>query len=163
MLEPAMLLTTGQYFQIMPQKPYQDVVANWTYDGSGNRVKQQPLMYYFDSTYLQFDSPPDLTYTYAFLYFQQPAPLSQSITNFITQYYPRLMRLCCMAAASEWAKDSGVGNYDRTYWDQLAQDEIDKAQEESDRARRATEAGMIIQGGGVASNFPAYVTGWAGY
>jgi hypothetical protein len=65
-----------------------------------------------------------------------------------------------MAAACEFAKDNGQGQYDRTYWDQLAQDEIDKAQAESDRARRGTVAGAILIGGGVASNFPGYVTGY---
>jgi hypothetical protein len=161
MLEPFLLVTTGQYFQEIVQKPMQEVVANWAYTGTGNtRVQQQPLMFAFNQDQMQFDSPPDQAYTYAFIYYQQPEPLSVSITNFLTQTYPRLLRCACMAAACEFAKDNGQGQYDRTYWDQLAQDEIDKAQAESDRARRGTVAGAILIGGGVASNFPGYVTGY---
>ena len=161
MLEPFLLVTTGQYFQEIVQKPMQEVVANWAYTGTGTtRVQQQPLMFAFNQAQMQFDSPPDQAYTYAFIYYQQPEPLSVSITNFLTQTYPRLLRCACMAAACEFAKDNGQGQYDRTYWDQLAQDEIDKAQAESDRARRGTVAGAILIGGGVASNFPGYVTGY---
>ena len=161
MLEPFLLVTTGQFFQEITQKPMQEVIANWAFTGTGvTRVQQQPLMFAFDQSAMRFDSPPDQAYAYAFIYYQQPQPLSVTNTNFLTQTYPRLMRLTCMAAACEFAKDSGQGQYDRTYWDQLAQDEIDKAQAESDRARRGTVAGAIMVGGGIASNFPAYVTGW---
>jgi hypothetical protein len=156
MLEPFFLCTTGLYFQTMEQKTPQEVISNWAFDGSGNRVQQQPMIYYFDQTAMRFDSQADQAYAYALVYFQQLAPLASSNTNFLTDTYPRLMRLACMAAACEWAKDSGQGNYDRTYYDQLAQDEIDKAQAESDRAKRATVAGMMLIGGG-------YNGGYAGY
>jgi hypothetical protein len=161
MLEPFLLWTTGNYFQVMDQKTPQEVILNWSYNGDGSRTQQQPVMYYQDQTNLNFDSPPDQAYGYNLIYFQQPAPLSNSNpTNFLTATYPRLMRTALMAAGCEWAKDSGQGNYDRTYWDQIAQDEIDKAQAESDRAKRATIAGMVLIGGGQSSNFPAYVTGY---
>lgn len=161
MLEPFLLVTTGQYFGEIVQKPMQEVVASWAYTGQGTtRVRQQPLLFAFDQTAMRFDSPPDQAYAYALIYYQQLAPLSVTNTNFLTQTYPRLMRCSCMAAACEWMKDSGQGNFDRTYWDTLAQDEIDKAQAESDRARRGTVAGAIIIGGGISSNFPAYVSGW---
>jgi hypothetical protein len=101
-------------------------------------------MYYFDQFTLRFDSPPDQAYSTAFLYFQQPAPLASSISNFLTVYYPRLLRLTCMAAACEWLKDFGQGTVDRTYYDQLAQDELEKAQVESDRARRAIQASAYV-------------------
>lgn len=162
-LEPAFLLTTGNYFQQILHVPYQQVVMNWSYDGQGNRVRQQPLYFYFDETALRFDSPPDQAYSYALLYFQQPAALASLPSpgvNFLTTYYPRLLRLACMAAACEWAKDSGQGNYDRTYYDTLAQDEIEKAQAESDRAKRSIVAGMVLEGGAAASNFPNYVYGY---
>lgn len=161
MLEPFLLCTTGQYFQEIVQKPMQEVVANWAFTGTATtRVQQQPLMFSFNQSNMMFDSPPDQAYNYALIYYQQLAPLAVSNMNFLTQTYPRLMRCTCMAAACEWMKDSGQGSYDRTYWDQLAQDEIDKAQAESDRARRGTVAGAIIVGGGIASNFPGYVTGY---
>lgn len=159
-LEPFVLMSTGNYQQFIIQKTPQEVLANWAYDGSGNRVLQQPMLYYFDQTNINFDSPPDQAYAYVLLYFQQPVPLAVSITNFLTATYPRLLRCALMAAGSEWMKDSGQGQFDRTYWDQLAQDEIDKAQAESDRARRGTVAGPILIGGGVATNFPAYTQGY---
>jgi hypothetical protein len=138
----------------------QEVLANWAYDGNGNRVQQQPQLYWFDQTNINFDSPPDLAYAYVLMYFQQPAPLVVSQTNFLTETYPRLMRCALMAAACEWMKDSGQGQIDRTYWDTLAQDEIEKAQMESDRARRGTVAGPVLIGGGVTTNFPGYTNGY---
>lgn len=160
LLEPSMLFTTGNYLQIMPMRTMQEVIASWSYNGNGTRTQQQPMCYYQDQSALRFDSPPDQAYAYALIYFQQPAPLATTNANFLTATYPRLLRCACMAAACEFAKDSGQGTFDRTYWDQLAQDEIDKAQVESDRARRATEAGAILIGGGGSGNFPGLVTGW---
>ena len=92
---------------------------------------------------------------------EQPAPLSVSNTsNFLTTAYPRLMRCAIMAAACEYVKDSGQGNFDRTYWAQLTQVEIDQAQAESDRARRAVQAGIILEGGGGVSGMPPYGYGF---
>jgi hypothetical protein len=162
LLEPFLLWTTGPYQQLMTQRTPQEVIANWQYTGTGTaRVQQQPLMYYQGEDTLRFDSPANLAYDYNLIYFKQPAPLSETNTNFLTVTYPRLMRCACMAAACEWAKDNGQGQFDRTYWDVLAQEEIEKAQTESDRAKRGTVAGMIlIGGGGGAGNFPTYVTGY---
>jgi len=159
-LEPFQMWTTGNFQQCISQRTPQEVLANWCFDGQGNRVQQQPMMFYFDQLNIYFDSPPDQAYAYVLQYYQQPAPLAVSISNFLTQTYPRLLRCACMAAACEWEKDSGQGNFDRTYWDQLAQDEIEKAQTESDRARRGTMAGALLVGGGVTTQFPAYVTGY---
>lgn len=159
-LEPFVLMLTGQFQQFLIQKTMQEVLGNWAYDGSGARVQQTPQMFSFDQTNMNFDSPPDQAYAYVFQYFQQPAPLVVTNSNFLTTIYPRLMRCACMAAACEWEKDSGQGQFDRTYWDVLAQDEIDKAQAESDRARRGVVAGPILVGGGIATNFPAYSSGY---
>lgn len=158
-LEPFLLVTTGNYQQCITQKTPQEVILNWAYDGSGNRVLQQPMIYYFDQANINFDSPPDMAYNFVLLYYQQLAPLVVTNSNFLTMTYPRLMRLACMAGACEWMKDSGQGQFDRTYWDTLAQDEIDKAQAESDRARRGVIAGPILIGGGVSTNYPAYTNG----
>lgn len=139
LLEPSLLMLTGTFQQEIIQKTPQDVMRAWMFDGSGARVQQQPTIYYFDQTTLRFDSPADQAYTTALLYFQQPAPLATAISNFLTASYPRLLRLACMAAACEWLKDFGQGTVDRTYYDALAQDEIEKAQMESDRARHAVQ------------------------
>lgn len=159
-LEPFQMWTTGNFQQCISQRTPQEVLACWAFDGNGNRVQQQPQMFYFNQTNIYFDSPPDQAYAYVLQYFQQPAPLAVSISNFLTQTYPRLVRLACMAAGCEWTKDSGQGQFDRTYWDTLAQDEIEKAQTESDRARRGTMAGAMLVGGGISSQFPAYVSGY---
>jgi hypothetical protein len=78
------------------------------------------------------------------IYYAQPAPLSSSLTNFITNLYPRLMRCACMTQASEFMKDVGAGQIDRTYWEQAALAEIQFAQTESDRTMRASEVGMVL-------------------
>lgn len=151
-LEACFLTITGIYQLTLAQKTYQEVVSNWSFDGNGYRVPQQPIMYYFDQSAIRFDSPPDLAYQYALIYFQQPPALAVSGSNFLTTTYPRLVRCACMAAATEWMKDSGQGNFDRTYWDTLAQDEIEKAQAESDRAKRATASSFMLAGGGAGTS-----------
>lgn len=141
--------------QVTPTQVYQ----SWNYNSNGVRVQQPPTIYSFEMSEIQMDSPPDQTYSGFITYYQQLEGLSgTNPTNFLTQYYPRLIRCACMAAACEWAKDNGQGNFDRTYWDQLAQDEIDKAQAESGRARRGEiNAGVLI--GGNAPAWPAYLPG----
>lgn len=144
-LEPKMLYLTGTYFAELKLKTDKEVTGSYSYDGNGARVQQTPQIYYFNQSYIQLDSPPDQSYGYALIYYQQPAALSgTNTTNFLTATYPRLMRCACMAAASEFMKDAGVGNYDRTYWDQLALAEIAIAQAESDRAQRSIEVGTIF-------------------
>jgi hypothetical protein len=162
MLEPFLLWTTGQYQQILTQVTPQQLIAAWEYTGTGSQqVQQQPTLYYLGQGQLNLDSPPDQAYDYNLMYYQQPAPLAETNTNFLTQTYPRLVRLACMAQAAEWMKDSGQGNYDRMYWDNLAEAEIDRAQAESDRARRGTVAGMIlIGGGGYVGQYPGLVVGY---
>lgn len=151
-LEPAFFVTTGIYQLTLVQKDYQQVISNWSFDGQGLRVNQQPIMYYFDQSALRFDSPPDMAYQYALVYYQQPAALASTNSNFLTMTYPRLMRCATMAAACEWMKDSGQGQIDRTYWDTLAQDEIEKAQAESDRSKRAFQSGFVLLGGGAGTS-----------
>lgn len=162
LLDPFLLWTTGQYFQFLQMKPPQEVIANWAYTGTGSaRSPQQPMLYYQGEDTLRFDSPPNIAYAYSLIYFKQPTSLADTNTNFLTVTYPRLVRCACMAAACEWMKDSGQGNFDRTYWDSLAEVEIEKAQAESDRAKRATVAGMqLIGGGGGSGLFPGYVTSY---
>ena len=153
--EPNIFYITGVNQQQMYQKTPQEVIANWSYDGSGNRINQQPVMYYFDQTYLQFDSPPDQAYPYALVYYQNvPALSATNTTNFLTTYYSRLVRCAVMCIASEWAKDSGTGSYDRTYWLQEAMKEQDAAQADSDRAHRATEFAATLIGGNAAGFEP---------
>ena len=149
MLEPDVFMITGVYKQTLVQKTQEEVLANWQYDGSGTRVNQQPVMYFFNQSYIQLDSPPDQAYPYALTYFQQPAALSDSNpTNFLTSRYPRLLRAACMMGVAEWAKEAGQGTFDRTYWMQIAQEALDKAQTDSDRAKRAAVTGAVFIGGG---------------
>lgn len=146
--------------QWMAQKTPSEVYQSWSYNADNTRVSQPPIIYSFNDTSIQFDSPADQAYPAYLTYYQQlPALSGSNDTNFLTSIYPRLMRCACMAAACEWAKDNGQGNFDRTYWDQLAENEIFIAQQESDRARRgAVNAGVLIGGGD--AGFPAYAGAW---
>jgi hypothetical protein len=153
--EPNIFYITGIYQQPMVQKTPQEVIANYSYDGNGVRINQQPVMYYFDQTYLQFDSPPDQSYPYILVYYQNiPALSATNTTNFLTTYYSRLVRAAVMCIASEWAKDSGTGAYDRTYWAEMADKEQQGAQADSDRAHRATEFAWQEIGGNAAGFEP---------
>lgn len=153
------LVNGGPYW--MTQKTPQEVYASWAYNANNTKVSQQPTCYSFNQTNIQMDAPALAAYPGYITYFQQPAALSGSnTTNFLTEYYPRLVRLACMAGACEWAKDNGQGNFDRTYYDQLAQVEIDKAQAESDRARRGEINAGVLIGGSSGPSLPPYLGGW---
>lgn len=155
-LEPFTLFVTGVHQLVMLQKTPDDVYACWSYDQNGARVQTQPLIYSFNDTNIFFDSPPDLAYPYALVYYQQPAPLSASGTNWLTNFYPRLLRCACMTAATEWLKESGQGTFDRTYWTQQTMDELHNAQMESDRARRGVVDFGYGIGGGNPGMLPVY-------
>lgn len=144
-LEDKAFWLTGTSFGRLTRKTLQEVISSYSYDGSGNRVQTQPNIFFNDQTNLKFDSPVDKNYPWLLYYYQQPAALSTLNTaNFLTNTYPRLLRAACMVAASEYMKDSGNGNFDRTYWVQMTQDEIDKAQAESDRSEHTISVGMQL-------------------
>ena len=144
-LEDKVFYITGINYQKMTRRTMEEVIAAYGYDGNGYRCVQQPMWFFSDATNLKFDAPPDQAYPYLLYYYQQPAALSASNpTNFLTQFYPRLLRATCCMMAAEFMKDAGQGNYDRTYWAQQAQAELAKAQTESDRSVRSQEIGMIL-------------------
>jgi hypothetical protein len=149
MLEPFQFVLTGQNSSELRQKTVQEIVIAWAFDGNNNRIQQQPVIYSFNGTNIIFDSPPDSAYPYALIYYQQPPPLSaDNPSNFLTNFYQRLMRAVLMMQACEWTKEANQGQYDRTYWAQQAGDELAVAQMESDRARRASiDAGVLIGAG----------------
>lgn len=143
-LEDKQLQVTGTNAMTITRKTIQEVVQAFSYDGNGNRVLQQPTIFFNDQSNFQLDSPCDKSYPYTLWYFQQPVSIAVSTTNFITSTYPRMFRCALMAGATEFMKDAGVGSYDRTYWDELAQTEIDMANVESDRSQRSVQAGMML-------------------
>lgn len=145
-LEDKIFKITGTDADLVTRKTIQEVIAAWSYDGNGNRVSQKPRLFSNDQTNMVLDSPCDKAYPYLFYYYQQGTALgTANTTNFLTSTYPRLMRTACMVGASEFMKDSGQGNYDRTYWEQNALAEIDVAQQESDKHERSVELGMILK------------------
>ncbi len=160
LLEPYLLMFTGQYQQEIKQVSPTALMLSWAYDNSGNRLLQQPQWYSFNQINLIFDSPADVAYPYALIYFQQLPPLATSITNFLTQFYPRLVRCACMIGVAEWLKDFGQGQSDSIKWAEKFEEQIEIAQAESDRARRAQEVSPIFVGGAGAgvSATPPY--GW---
>lgn len=144
-LEDKLLYFTGTAFSKLTRKTAQEVVNNYCYDGSGNRVQTQPSYYTNDQANILFESPVDQNYPWLLWYYQQPLALSAANTsNFLTNTYQRLIRCASMVGVAEFMKDAGLGNYDRTYWEQMTLDEIDKAQRESDRQEHTLEVGMII-------------------
>lgn len=145
-LEDRILIITGTNFSRITRKTIEDVKSRYAYDGNGNPVQGMPTVFFNSSTALKFECPAIQAYPYELTYFGQPAALGAlNTTNFLTSSYPRMVRCACMAGAAEFMKDAGLGNFDRTYWDQLAEGEIGVAQTESDRQQRSVEAGAIIQ------------------
>lgn len=145
-LEDKYFMFTGTAQSKLTRKTLQEVLNNYSYDGSGNRVQTQPSMFFNDQTNLKFESPVDAAYPWLLYYYQQPAALgTATTTNFITNTYPRLFRCATMVAASEYMKDAGMGNYDRTYWAQMTETEIEAAQKESDRSEHTLNVGMQLE------------------
>jgi hypothetical protein len=144
-LESKLLITTGVNKSKLVRDTLESVTLSYQYDGSGARINQQPRIYANDGTNLAFDSPSDQAYPYLLRHFAQPTALSTSITNFLTTYYPRLLRCALMAGAAEFMKEAGQGQFDRTYWEQLAITEIAQAQVESDMEQRTIEGASIVQ------------------
>jgi len=144
-LEDKVIYLAGTNACKLTRKTMEEVISSYDYDGSGFRIPSRPVIYFNDATNILFDSPPDSAYPYLMYYYAQPAALDGSnLTNFITIFYPRLLQCTCCLMAAEFMKDVGVGNYDRTYWAQQAQAELDIANVESDRSTRSQELGMII-------------------
>lgn len=143
-LEDKAFYITGVNFDKLTRKTEQEVIANYGYDASGARINEMPEIYYNDATNFWFDAPSDQAYPWLLTFYQQPVALSTSGTNFLTEYYPRLLRCACMIGASEFMKDAGLGNFDRTYWEQNALAEVAVAQQESDRAFNSIDVGAII-------------------
>lgn len=145
-LEDKIFRITGTAATDIVRKTIQEVIQAWQYDGSGNRVVSQPKIFSNDKASLLLDSPCDQAYPFLFEYYQQPTALgTANTTNFLTTTYPRLLRTTCMAQACEYMKDAGQGNFDRTYWAEMAQAELDAAQKESDMHERSAELGMILK------------------
>lgn len=144
-LEDKAFYFTGTSYSKLTRKTLQEVLSNYAYDGSGNRVQTQPSYYFNDQTSLKFESPADQNYPWLLYYYQQPLALSATNTsNFLLSTYPRMMRCAFMTAGSEYMKDAGMGNYDRTYWAQMTEAEILEAQRESDRSQHTQEIGMQL-------------------
>lgn len=161
MLEPDLIMIAGLasdgnfYQQELVQKLPNDIYRAWGFDGTGARLQQTPRLYAFNMSKIQMDSQPDLAYPYVFTYYQRPAILSGSNqTNFLTSYYPRLLRCACMMLGAEWTKENMQGSFDRTYWEQAAVNELMEVQAQSDRARRGAVADP---------SFPGALPGYAPY
>lgn len=57
---------------------------------------------------LQFDTALDAATQFKLLYFRSPLPLSATnLSNWLTNRYPKLLRVACMAAAADYMKDDG--------------------------------------------------------
>jgi hypothetical protein len=144
LLEPYMFYLTGSASvpgygptRIAMATPEQ-VISLYSYDGTGTRINNTPSYYYLNDGYFQLDQPPDQAYPYSLIYYGQPPALGPlNVTNWLTTWYPRLFRCAVLAQATEWTKESGSGQFDRTYWFSITEAELEKAQEESDMAMRS--------------------------
>ena len=104
-LEAKLLMITGVNKMKLTRKTIEEVTYAYQYDGTGARVNQMPLRYSNDGSNLAFESPSDQTYPYLLRYFAQPAALSgTNTTNFLTNIYPRLMRVALEVTASAAAR-----------------------------------------------------------
>lgn len=144
-LEDKAFVATGTNNFNITRKTIQEVIAAFSYDGNGVRVLSPPQIFSNDKTNLLLDNPCDQSYPFSFWYYQQPTALgTTNTTNFLTTTYPRLLRTACMVGVSEFMKDAGANGYDKNYWENETDKEIDAAQKESDRHERSMVIGAIL-------------------
>jgi hypothetical protein len=107
----------------------------YSYDQNEARTRDIPRWYYISGDKARFDNAPDQPYHYLLAYYGKPAELSASNqSNWLTQIAPRLVRTACMLVATEFEKEVGQGNFDRTYWQEQFQGQITDFQIMSDMA-----------------------------
>src|SRR4051812_29624712 len=136
------LRLTGVYAARLCKNDEDAVQERWEYDNSGNRTTGTPTAYYLSGTTMVLDAAADQAYPYRLSYYQRPAALSTSTaTNFLTNEYPRLLRTACMLIAVEFEKEVGQGQFDRTYWQQQFDKQLNEVQSASDIIDGDTESG----------------------
>lgn len=140
------LRITGIYAARLRKSDERDVQDRYQYDGTGVRVNQQPQRFYLSGTAAKFDSPPDQAYPYLLSYYRVPAALGAATqTNFLTTLLPRLLRTGCMLIATEYEKEVGQGQFDRSYWQQQFDKQMAEAQMASDRIDFPSDADPVYR------------------
>lgn len=123
---------TGIYKAELTGVLIDELEDSYVYDDSG-RVSTKPKCFAPDATQLLFDSPPDVAYPYLWRYYGTPTALSgANETNFLTDTYPRILRMACVGFANEFMKD----DEERAYWLALCVSEINQANAEGDLESR---------------------------
>jgi hypothetical protein len=132
---------TGNYNKRLKRGDERPIQAHYNYDVNGSRVLETPGWYYITAGGLSFDAVPDHEYPYLLTYYQVPEDLSVgNPTNWVTRFYPRLLRSACMLLAVEFEKEAGQGSFDRTYWMNIFMAEKNEIQGLSDIVERASDA-----------------------
>ncbi len=135
------LRITGPHARRLGRGDERSVQDRYEYDSAGARISQQPRWFYLSGLLARFDSPADLAYPYLLAYHQRPAALGDSnTTNFLTTDAPRLLRTACMLSATEFEKEVGQGQFDRSYWQQQLDKQLAEFQAMSDMADFAYDA-----------------------
>jgi hypothetical protein len=132
---------TGNYNTRLRRGDERSIQAFYNYDVNGIRVLETPGRYYVGGPGLNFDAVPDNEYPYLLTYYQVPQALgADNETNWVTRFYPRLLRSACMLLSVEFEKEAGQGSFDRTYWQGIFEGERQEVQAKSDIVERASDA-----------------------
>lgn len=93
---------------------------------TSNFTRGWPGMFSVFDELLQFDCVADRAYPLVMSYWRQPAPLAgDNQTNFLTDRYPRLLRVACLRAAAEFMESMDKFNsYDAQMTRMLAEIDI---------------------------------------
>jgi hypothetical protein len=135
---------TGANKSIPTKKLLDEVTAHWNYDSSGNRTTGTPRLFAADGSTIVFDTQAYTDLTYMFRYYGSLTALSNSNpTNFLTDEYPHLLYCACMTKGNEWTKNER----EKAYWLRLYQDEVYRANKETDQEMAGVEMDMVVNGG----------------
>jgi hypothetical protein len=141
--QPKLFMFTGTNKKLVTFKPLEEVIAAFSYDGSGNRTTGQPNIFGTDATNVRFDLKSDATYAYLFLHYRAlPALAGGNLTNFLTEVFPSLLRSTCMMFAFSYLKDQA--NHVKML--KIAEAEIAEANRESDLEMSTVDLQMIVDG-----------------
>jgi len=134
-IDPRDFWLTGFYQHRLQKGDERLTWARYSYGLNEERTKDIPFWYYISGDKARFDNVPDQAYHYLFAYYGRPEALSTANqSNWLTQTAPRLLRTACMLVAVEFEKESGQGQFDRTYWQEQFQGQLQDFQIMSDNA-----------------------------
>ena len=147
-LAPYYLRFTGTTQSRPSYKLLDFVLDQFTYNGDGDRITGTPQYYATDESNIQFDVMAFQQFAFLFKHYAKGTALGPTnLTNFLTDDYPRLLRMVCLHYAFEHLRNTK----EKLYYLGVAQSMIADTLVDSDLELAGVDMAMDIGGGPWAS------------